>query len=481
MLSPTRRRALGAFYTPADVAERLVAVAFDGIDSPAPVCDPACGDGVFLLVAGRWLEAHGVDREHIARDLLWGIDVDADAVDAARSTIVEWSGVDPGEHLVVGDGLARTEWNGRFGVVVGNPPFLNQLEGATVRAGATRWSGAVGPYADTAFLFLLAGLDLLRPEGRLVLVEPQSLVAARDAAAVRNALLSRAALTGMWTCDEFIFDASACVCAPVFTRGVAQPSRVLRWRGRTVDACEPAGFDGNTTWSRYLARPVDVPAVDLDDGRHLSEVAFATAGFRDQFYGLAPYVVDRRDAEDRPFPRLVTCGVIDPARCAWGERPLRFAGRRWEHPRVDLHAMPDGALRRWVRDRLVPKVVLATQTRVLEAAVDVHGDWVPSTPVIAVHTDEVYRVAAVLLAPPVSAWALSAYGGVALTSDAIKLSAKQVLEIPLPVDASAWDQAAAALAEDDLGAVASLMTEAYECDPAVLDWWVSRTNTRRSS
>ena len=174
----------------------------------------------------------------------------------------------------------------------------------------------------------------------------------------------------------------------------------------------------------------------------LGQIASATAGFRDQFYGLAPYVIDLRTADDHAFPRLVTCGVIDPGQCAWGQRSLRFAGKRYEHPRVDLAAMTDNPLRRWVADRLVPKVVLATQTKVLEAAVDVDGTWIPSTPVIAVHAppDQLFRVAAVLLAPPVSAWASSVYAGVALTSDAIKLSARQVLEIPLPTTVAAWER-----------------------------------------
>jgi hypothetical protein len=202
-------------------------------------------------------------------------------------------------------------------------------------------------------------------------------------------------------------------------------------------------------------------------------MATATAGFREQFYGLAAHVVESEHGE---LPRLVTCGVIDVGHCAWGERPLRFAGRRWQHPRVDVAAIDGEALRRWVHDRLVPKVVLATQTKVLEAAVDLDGTWVPSTPVIAVHApaEELFRVAAVLSAPPVSAWAASNYSGVALASNAIKLSARQALEIPLPADDDAWREAADVLAAGDLREAGRLMTAAYGCEPDVLDWWTNR-------
>ena len=476
MLSPTRRRELGAFYTPVDVADRLVAIALDGVEGAPMVCDPACGDGVFLLAAARALAERGVEPARIARDLLWGIDIDPDAAEATRAAIAAWSGVSPGDHVIVGDGLADGGWTGRFDVVVGNPPFLNQLERATVRAGVTRWSTVAGPYADTAFLFLLAGLDLARDGGRVVLVQPQSLVAARDAAGVRDAVLEVGALAGMWTCNDLVFDASVRVCAPVVVRGDCQPQRTARWCDRAVVATTPVAWERTSTWSRLLVRRDESPEVVLSGDHRLGQIATATAGFRDQFYGLAPHVIERRDADDSAFPRLVTCGVIDPGRSAWGERPLRFAGQKWLHPRVDLGCMPESALRRWVLDRLRPKVVLATQTKVLEAAVDERGTWVPSTPVIAVHTDpqRVHRVAAVLLAPPVTAWAASTYGGVALTSDAIKLSARQVLEIPLPTDDAMWTRAAHAVAAGEVLEAGTLMSAAYGCGPEVTQWWANR-------
>src|SRR5207248_10114039 len=211
MLSPARRRELGAFYTPSDVADRLVERA---LPAGAPlVCDPACGDGAFLLAAARRLERRGIGRATIASQLLWGIDVDPEAVDAARIAITNWAGVPPGDHIVVGDALAEFEWAGRFDAIVGNPPFLNQLEQATVRSGGHRWSTIVGPYADTAFLFLLAALDLLDDNGYCVLIQPQSVAASRDAAPIRAEVQRRAAVVGMWTCDDPVFDASVRVCA----------------------------------------------------------------------------------------------------------------------------------------------------------------------------------------------------------------------------------------------------------------------------
>ena len=136
----------------------------------------------------------------------------------------------------------------------------------------------------------------------------------------------------------------------------------------------------------------------------------------------------------------------------------------------------DGALERWVRQRLVPKVVLATQTKVLEAAVDLDGAWVPSTPVISVHADgaDLWKIAAALTAPAVSAWALQRHAGAALHPDAIKLSARQVLEVPLPVDEPAWREGAAAMAAGRILEAGAAMTRAYGSTDDVFEWWRGR-------
>jgi hypothetical protein len=83
-------------------------------------------------------------------------------------------------------------------------------------------------------------------------------------------------------------------------------------------------------------------------------------------------------------------------------------------------------------------------------------------------------VAAVLAAPPVSAWAAANYAGVALAADAIKLSARQVLEVPLPADRRRWAAAAVALRDGDLLGAGALMTTAYGADDAVFEWWRGR-------
>ena len=143
--------------------------------------------------------------------------------------------------------------------------------------------------------------------------------------------------------------------------------------------------------------------------------------------------------------RLVTTGLIEPAESRWGLVPTRFAKQRYDAPVVDLEALrAEGSLASWATSRLVPKVLVATQGAVLEAVVDAEGVWLPSVPtlVCAPPPDRLWHVLAVLLAPPVVAFAAARYLGTGLSARSVKLSAKQLAALPLPEGRAAWDRGA---------------------------------------
>jgi len=281
------------------------------------------------------------------------------------------------------------------------------------------------------------------------------------------------------------------VCAPILERGA--PTRdVRRYRGPAVAAGERIATSARElratgTWGLLAAS--DVPVVDLGPGERLATIASATAGFRDEFYGLAA-LVEEAPTGTAATGKLVTVGMIDPLHCRWGTGEHRFAKRRWTRPRVDPDAVESDRLRRWVQARTVPKVLVATQTRVVEAVVDERGDWLPVTPVISVEPDpeHLWHIAAMLSSPPVAAWAGRAYAGAARSADAIKLSARQLLDIPIPVDRVLWDSGAnrarevsdaAARGDHDawntgLQTLGATMTRAYGADESVLAWWLGR-------
>ena len=195
---------------------------------------------------------------------------------------------------------------------------------------------------------------------------------------------------------------------PDRARAAAVDPRLARRRGRARRA-RPAGDDRRgrggrrgrcstprcscARWCSPLARPPsDGPCRALVERRRHRRARRAaapaaarrrarsatgpgsTANFRDQYYGLVPAVDDGGTG-----PPLVTSGLVDPGRCAWGRRDVTFAKRRFRPP--DRRARPpepaDAPLgRRAAR----AQGAVANQTRVIEAVADPDGAMAAGRP-----------------------------------------------------------------------------------------------------
>jgi hypothetical protein len=548
LLTGVHRHRRGVHYTPAPLAAMLVDIALcarrslAGGGAPPVVIDPSCGAGAFLVAAAGALHRDGLAAGEVL-GRLHGLEVDLHAAGLAVAVVRAWAiergwrpegedGTGPrgGPHVRVADALdPKAAWRTRLGspdLVVGNPPFAGQLSRGTARPAAQRRRaaaalGAPAGYADGASLFLTRACTEVGLGGAVVLVQPVSLLAARDTAAVRRGL--EPWLAALWVGEGGEFEAGVQVCAPVLVRPAADPAASATGAPGTPEDREYervgvlTGPDGSGrgsvdrsrlvsagSWAPLWAAAVGVPDVELDTSRRLGGWCSATAGFRDEFYALAPLVTDDPEPEPAVAPRpgqvrVLTSGLVDPGGTGWGVRSARLAGRRLDAPVLDLAAAassPEKRLRAAVSVRSRPKVVLATQSRVLEAVVDDDGRWWPSVPLVTIllrdEIDDVehrWMVAAALMAPPVTAWALCVAGGTALTPTAVKLAARQVLEVPLPIDDDLWRRAAAALREaaraaptgpdlDDLTAVGATMCDAYGLPGTTAEqvtaWWRAR-------
>lgn len=445
------RKRRGAWYTPADLIDIVVTGVLDDLgddlgdatcDRPIRVLDPACGDARFLVAIEGALRA----RHPNPVVELTGCDVDADALLAARAAC-------PTAHLIHADALAHP-WDGMYDIVIGNPPFLSQMATATTRGGASEHGG--GPYADAAVEFLALALRLADPDrGRIGLVLPQSILGARDAAAVRERARQVADLTwSWWEPRQAHFDAAVNVCA----LGFARPG---------------TGSTAPTAFTEVVTSRLGIPGVrweHLDTAGTLADRAALNANFRDEYYALVPAVGDHVDG-----PPLVTSGLIDPGVCHWGERPVTFAKRRFAAPRVDL-ARLDGRFPAWARRKLVPKVLVANQTRIVEAVADPDGAWLPGVPVTTVTphaATDVWAVTAVLTSPVASVAAWQHGAGTGLSTRSVRVGPAVLAAVPWP--AGSLDAAVAALRDGDVVGCAHHVCTAYgltgDAAGELITWW----------
>lgn len=450
----TDRKQRGAWYTPAHLVDLVAdAAVSEWASRPREVVrivDPSCGDGRFLVAAAERLCAEGAAVEAV------GVDIDSDAADTARQVLLA-SGV---RHRVVHGDALEMDWGGlgAFDLVIGNPPFLSQMAASTTRGGSSSRGG--GPYADAAVEFLELAAELVDGAGgRVAYVLPQSLLSARDAGSTRRRYDERASMVWSWWTGERVFDAQVLTCALLFEFGT------------------PSASPGE--WSRVITARRGVPDVpdDLTTDGKLGDRCRLNANFRDEYYGMIPAVGDHPEG-----PKLITSGLVDPGHNWWGHRPIRFAKQQFSSPRLDLSKL-DEKMVRWAEKRLVPKVLIANQTKILEAVADPDGTTLPGVPVVAAYPNEVSggpcggdvarEIAAVLTSPVASAWAWHRSAGTGLSSDAIRVGPVVLADLPWP--AGPLGAAVAALESGDVRGCGALVDAAYGVDDRteLAAWWES--------
>ncbi|WP_187264890.1 N-6 DNA methylase [Homoserinibacter sp. GY 40078] len=280
-VKPEVRKAGGVFYTPEWLTAEVVAQTLDpllegrtpeAVRAPRTrvrVVDPACGSGTFLVQSyrhlldwhllkytedeGRWLTARGTqpatlernalgelaltlrERKRILTDHVFGVDIDAQAVEVAKLslllTLMEGQvassvaqqlaifhdrilpdldeNVKCGNSLVGPDILSDLElgdvfsprrarinpfdwrsFDGQFSVVVGNPPWLMagyEIPDDQLEYLRDKYDSYVGK-ADLYYLFIERALGLLEDGGRLGFVVPNKMSHTSSARGLRQLL-----------------------------------------------------------------------------------------------------------------------------------------------------------------------------------------------------------------------------------------------------------------------------------------------------
>lgn len=180
----------GQYFTPQPVIEagiRLLDLQWDDL-----IIDPACGTGGFLVQAMVEMGRRVSDKAELSRwaqTHLHGIDKDKIGVKLTKA-VLQIAG-DGSAHCVRGDSIRTHQWekhfpwmvggfpNGRFSVVVTNPPFGNNLKVSAEDArlaglDIARAGGSQYQDMEIGLLFLQRAYELLKVGGRLGIVLPET-------------------------------------------------------------------------------------------------------------------------------------------------------------------------------------------------------------------------------------------------------------------------------------------------------------------
>ncbi len=257
---------LGVIYTPSEVTRPMVELALGPLIAGKSVdeilalrvCDPAIGEGAFLIEIVRVLaEAVGGThaRRRVAERCVFGADIDPRAVRASRTALEQFAGGPiPAlrRHLRVGDALAL-EWP-TFDALVANPPYVRQEQLGPATKRALRGYAAYDGVADLYVYFVELAVRIAK---RYCLVIPSKWLTAAYGAPLRELIANHASLERVVDVGALrVFsDADAFPCIIAGSAGTTEPLRVARARtGSTVaDALAAPGVArARSRWRWHL-------------------------------------------------------------------------------------------------------------------------------------------------------------------------------------------------------------------------------------
>lgn len=248
------------------------------------IVDPACGSGVFLVIAFDWLKAEitrcnlaleGLGEaalfepdSEILTNNLFGVDVNSESVEIAKLSL--WiktarrgkvlDSLDA--NLRVGDSLIEDssyayrshgfEWKtafpevfaeGGFDVVLGNPPYVRMELIKPMKPWLEKRYEVVADRADLYAYFFERGITLLKPGGRLGYISSSTFFKTGSGAPLRNFLRSKATIeTVIDFGDNQVFEGVTTYPA-ILTMRAGAPEKAHELQFWTIDAMPADSFD----------------------------------------------------------------------------------------------------------------------------------------------------------------------------------------------------------------------------------------------
>ncbi len=278
---------------------------------------------------------------------------------------------------------------GGFDFVIGNPPFVNAIRGhvsswdkAFYRHRFTMVQGA----ADLAYYFVELSTHLIKPTGLISFVLPKVTLGATAMQTVRQ----------RWTPRSIHFPAKNSLFADANVQVVllilstVGPTRITNtahpsstdWKMVSTEHRFQWAHLADNWWTTFWFAIRDLPAVDASTCLPLRETGFEVASglITNEFYE-----VDIEESQTGTNLKLLTSGGIDANEQFWGRHPQKFRKQTYLHPRLSEDGMSASILRKFKRSRR-PKIIIANQTKHVEAYLDTLGEFQASTA-----TSEIYH------------------------------------------------------------------------------------------
>ncbi|MBI2906478.1 MAG: N-6 DNA methylase [Chloroflexi bacterium] len=221
MINPEQKGDKGQFFTPRQVVKMCVKMLNPKPDELA--LDPACGPCGFMIHSLNWVTEHylksryggdwKVRKVQYANSNLFAIDFDPRLARVAkammliagdgRTNVYRVNSLDPREWKNRTDGLVGAIYDGKFDVVMTNPPFAGSIAQPEIlgsfdlayKGDSTRHKRVNRLTRDV--LFIERCLRFIKPGGRMAIVSPQGNLNNTNADYIREFMANKARVLAM--------------------------------------------------------------------------------------------------------------------------------------------------------------------------------------------------------------------------------------------------------------------------------------------
>jgi len=283
--------ALGAYYTPAVLAEPLARWA---VRSPGDtLLDPSCGEGAFLTCGVDRLRSLGTPGRSLS-DQIAGVELNAKALVRARGVLLSrhpglrWGRLAQDDFfLFARENLGKVA----FDAVLGNPPYLRtqgRSEGAKRRALEVAKSCGADLTADASAWapFVAASAGFVKPGGRLAMIVPREALFTNYTRPLLAMLERRFASVNLIALDEYLFEGAMVKVALLLAEGMGpgvlrlHEAREIANLDRLIEAAPAPVSASSWVWSRIPpeSRPAAARALESEALAPLTDLASVLIG-----------------------------------------------------------------------------------------------------------------------------------------------------------------------------------------------------------
>lgn len=184
----------GVVFTPEWVANFIVDETLNSqkITGKEKILDAGCGEGIFTTIAAqKFAKLSGKKIEKVIEENIYFIDISKEYVEKTKQNLQKLSKNKIIKYNVIIDDFCLHNFNEKFDFIIGNPPYvriqnLNERKEQLQKNYITASSGSI----DLYFCFFEQALKVLKEEGKIAFITPNSHFYSAAGKNLRNLLLS---------------------------------------------------------------------------------------------------------------------------------------------------------------------------------------------------------------------------------------------------------------------------------------------------